>query len=116
MNRPRVIAIALMLFGFALHTYTWTVEASFFSFGFWLLSLSPYIASAALYLLTRKPHVAASALALPVILDIGAFYSVFVDPQSSMAGLVLFFLPIWNTLLFVPLGAVNSIPISPMQL
>jgi len=101
----RVIALALMLFGLVLHTFTWTAMASSFSVSYWLLSLSPYIASVVLYFASRKPHAAAGALVLSAILDVGAFYYVFVDPQSSMAGLALFFVPIWNLLLFVPIGA-----------
>ena len=105
MTRPRIIALALILFGFVLHTFTWTVMASSFSFGFWLLSLSPYIAAALLYFAFRKPHAAAGAVILPAVLDAGAYYWAFVDPQSDMAGLGLVVVPIWNMLLLVPIGA-----------
>lgn len=105
MTPSRIIALALMFFGLVLHTFTWTVKASYFSFGFWLLSLSPYMASALLYFAFRKPHAAAGAVILPAVLDTGAYYRAFVDPQSDMAGLGLLVIPIWNILLLVPVGA-----------
>ena len=105
MATARIIAIALMIFGSVLHTFTWTMLASTFSVGFWLLSLNPYIASAIMYFLLRKPHMAAGAAVLPAIADIGAFYWVFVDPQGDMAGLALIVVPVWNILLLVPVGA-----------
>jgi hypothetical protein len=101
----RVIALVLISFGLVLHTFTWTVKASSFSVRNWLLSLSPYIVSALLCFAFRKPHAAAGALILPAILDAGAYYSAFVDPQGSTAALSLLVIPIWNILLFVPIGA-----------
>lgn len=41
MKPSEKIALALILFGLVLHTYTNVVEASDFSFGFWLWSISP---------------------------------------------------------------------------
>ena len=105
MATVRVITIALMLFGAVLHTFTWTMLAATFAVGFWLLSLSPYIASAILYFLLRKPYMAAGAAVLSALFDTGAFYWAFVDPRSDMAGLALIVVPIWNILLLVPVGA-----------
>ena len=106
MNAARAIALALMLFGLVLHTFTSTVKSTEFTVWFWLLSLSPYIVAACLYFLVHRPHAAAGALVLPAILDAGAYYSAFINPQSSTASLGLLFIPIWNVLLFAPLGAV----------
>jgi len=105
MTPSRVIALVLMLYGLVLHTFTWTVMASSFSLGFWLLSLSPYMASALLYFAFRRPHAAAGAVIPPAVLDAGAYYWAFVDPQSDMAGLGLLVVPIWNILLLAPIGA-----------
>jgi hypothetical protein len=94
-----------MAFGLVLHTFTWAVKSTHFSVGFWLLSLSPYIAAACLYFWARKPHSAAGALVLPVLFDAGNYYSVFVDPSSSTSALGMIFVPIFNLAVFVPIGA-----------
>lgn len=106
MSAASVIAVVLMLFGLTLHTYTEFVQATSFSSGFWLLSLGPYICAAIILFLLRRPYVAAGALVLPALLDAGAYYSALIHPQSSSAGLGLLFVPIWNLLLFAPLGGV----------
>ena len=105
MSPARLIALTLLLVGFVLHTFTWTVKSAHFAVGFWLLSLSPYIAGACLYFWARKPHAAAGALLLPALFDAGNYYSVFVNPQSSTAALGMLFVPILNIAVFVPLGA-----------
>jgi hypothetical protein len=104
MSPSRVIALTLMAFGLVLHTFTWAVKSTHFSVGFWLLSLSPYIAASCLYFWARKPHAAAGALVLPGLFDAGNYYSVFVDPTSSTSALGMVFVPILNIAVFVPTG------------
>lgn len=104
MKLSEKIALALVLFGFVLHTYTNVVEASGFSFGFWLWALSPYVAGGALFWLFRQPQATVGALILPAFMDAGTFYSVFVAPEHSTAALGLLFVPLWNLVVFVPLG------------
>jgi hypothetical protein len=104
MSVARVMALSLLIFGAALHTYTHAVEASSFSLWFWLLSLSPYIAGAVLLFVFKRPHATAGALLLPAFLDAGTFYSAFIDPQSSTASLGLGFVPFLNIFVLVPIG------------
>jgi hypothetical protein len=104
MKPIQISALLLVLFGFVLHTYTELVEASSFTVGFWLWSLSPYIVGGLLLVLARQPHAATGALVLPVIMDSITFYSVFVAPGGSTAALGLLFVPLWNLVIFVPLG------------
>jgi hypothetical protein len=66
--------------------------------------LSPYIACALLLGLLKRPHAAAGALLVPAIMDAGNYYSVFIYPTSSTAGLGMIFVPLWNLAVFVPLG------------
>jgi len=40
----------------------------------------------------------------PVIIDLFTYYSVFIKPGSSTASLALLWIPIWNTVIFLPLG------------
>jgi hypothetical protein len=104
MKPSEKIAFALMLFGFVLHTYTNVVEASHFSLGFWLWAMSPYAAGGALLWLFRQPQAAVGALILPAFMDAGTFYSVFFSPENSTAALGLLLMPLWNLVVFIPLG------------
>lgn len=99
------MALVLLTLGVVLHTYVWSVEASSFAIQLWLLALVPYAAGAILLLLFKRPHAAAGAMILPALLDIGTFYSVFIDPRGSTAALGLIFVPLWNIGIFAPIGA-----------
>jgi hypothetical protein len=99
------MAVVLILFGAALHTYTWAVESTTFSVPFWLLSLSPYLVGAILLFLFKRLHAAAGAVLLPALLDAGSFYSAFVDPEGSTAALGVFFVSLLNIGVLVPIGA-----------
>jgi hypothetical protein len=104
MKPIQIWAMLLITFGVALHTYTAFIEASSFSFGFWLWSLCPYIVGCVLLGLVHQSHAATGALILPAIMDAGTFYSVFIAPGSSTDALGLLFVPLWNLVVFVPLG------------
>jgi hypothetical protein len=104
MKTSRTVATALIALGTALHTYTWLFEVPSFSIPFWLWSMSPYLAAATLLWLFHEPQAATGALVMPPIFDVANFYSVFISPESSTAGLGMVFVPMWNLLVFVPLG------------
>ena len=104
MSIARLLACALLLFGVALHTYTNFVETESPSIGWWLWPLTPYIAGAFLWFVFKRPHATVGALLIPAFLDAGNFYSVFIHPTSSTAALGMLFVPLWNLLVFVPLG------------
>jgi hypothetical protein len=98
------MALVLLAFGAVLHTYAWTIESTTFSVPYWLISLSPYIAAAMLLFLFKRPHAAAGAIMIPAVLDAASFYSAFIDPQSSTAGLGPFFVSLFNIGVLVPIG------------
>jgi hypothetical protein len=104
MSKVRILAFSFLAFGLLLHTYTSTVEATSFHVGFWLWSLSPYIVAGVLLFQFRLPHASAGALVLPIIMDTGTFYSVFISPEGSTAALGLLIMPLWNLIIFVPAG------------
>jgi hypothetical protein len=104
MKIARSMALTLLAFGAVLHSYTHLVEADAFHVGFWLLSMSPYLVGAVVLFALDRPHATAGALLLPAFLDAGAFYSAFIDPQSSTASLGLAFVPIINLCVLVPIG------------
>jgi hypothetical protein len=80
------------------------VDAQSFSLGWWLWSLAPYIVGG-LFLFLKRPHATVGGLAIPALLDAGNYYSVFIHPESSTAGLGMLFVPLWNLIVFVPIGA-----------
>jgi len=104
MKTSTILACVFLAFGFVLQTYVAVFESSQFSLGFWLWGLSPYLIGTVLLLFLRQPHATVGALLVPVVLDIGNFYSVFIAPRSSTAALGLLFVPLWSLLVFVPLG------------
>jgi hypothetical protein len=104
MKIARIMAYALLIYGVVLHTCTNLVEVESFSIRWWLWSLAPYIVGGLVLLLFKRPHATAGALLVPAILDAGNFYSVFIHPTSSTAGLGMLFAPLWNLAVFVPLG------------
>lgn len=97
-------AYALLTLGFALQTYVTFFEASKLHLGFWLWGLSPYFVGGVLLFLLRQPQATVGALAIPVVMDTVNFYSVFLSPQGSTAALGYIFVPLWNLVVFVPLG------------
>jgi hypothetical protein len=99
------VATSLIAFGVVLHTYEHAIEVERFSVAIWLWSLSPYIVATKILVRFRHAHAATGALAVPVLLDVMTFFSVFVSPKGSTAGLAMLFTPLWNRLVFVPLGA-----------
>jgi hypothetical protein len=105
MSIARIMAYALLLFGAVLHTYTHLVESESFSLGWWLWSLAPYIAASIFIVIFKRPHATAGALIIPAFLDAGNFYSVFIHPESSTAALGMLFVPFWNLVVLVPIGA-----------
>jgi hypothetical protein len=100
---PGVLLIALL--AFALHAYEHlNLSAGNPSFGFLVWSMAPYCVAFAVSLFpaTRRPVVPGAALALAF--DLWGHYSVFVNPQGSTAALALLFIPLWSTIIIIPLA------------
>src|SRR5262245_3901552 len=105
----RKLAFLLIGCGVLLHAYTAFFKAegpfSGFLLGLMLWSWLPYIGSAVLLLVWKNAHVAFGAALFALGADMVAFYSAFINPTSSTAALGLLFMPLWNLLLFAPVGA-----------
>ena len=92
-----------ILLAIGLHLYEHiSLSDNGFSPGFFLWAVMPYalcIAGLALW-----PHPLAIGFAATVALagDFMAHYAVFIHPTSSTAPLILLFMPIYNTLLWIP--------------
>ncbi|MEZ5514316.1 MAG: hypothetical protein R3F58_10650 [Steroidobacteraceae bacterium] len=87
-----------------------TIAGAAFLGGLLLWSLVPYAVWAGLAILKGQPAPAVGASLATFGVDLFWYYSAFVAPQSSTAALGLLFAPMWNLVLFGPLGAAVSWP------
>ncbi len=105
LSLPHSYVVGITLLAAGLHAYENLYKSSGGpSIGFLLWSMLPYglclILSA--FRATKVPVIAGAALALAF--DLMGYYSVFVNPQSSTGALALFFIPLWSTIIVVPLA------------
>jgi len=100
---------ALLSLGIGLHAYiTFFMSADGpDSFGVGLLkwAIVPYLVAAALALISRNALIGIVAVALVLLVDAWTYYEVFFHPKGSTAALALLWMPIWNPVLVVPIGA-----------
>ena len=120
MNQPIPIAIrlvfAICLSGLLLHLFTVTFRGEGdldwaglgFLAGLLVWSLVPYLVWASVALIKRHMDPAIGGAAATLGFDLYMHYSVFVSPTGSTAALGLLFAPLWNLLLFGPIGASTS--------
>ena len=101
--RPHPYVFAVAAAAAALHAYESFIHSS--AGPLWAVwSFTPYAlclvisASPA----TRTPALAAAVMALAF--DAVAHYDVFVNPRGSTVGPALLFIPLWNTIVLVPLA------------
>lgn len=96
------------MFGIILHLYTgfFKSEGEFDTFLtiLILLSCTPYLICLFLIFMKKEQLIILFGAALPLILDLFMHYTVFIRPNSSTAALGLLFMPIWNIIVFMPLG------------
>lgn len=104
MKLSKILALILLVLGFALQTYIALFKTSELSYPFWLWTLSPYLVGAVLLLWLRQPYATVGALVIPLAFDICSYHSIFISPQHSTAALGLLFIPLWNLFVFVPFG------------
>lgn len=105
LSAPHPCVVALTLIATVLHLYEHVYKSSSDpSFGFLLWSMVPYGLCLALsaFRSTKAPVVAGAALTLAF--DLWGHYAVFVNPQGSTAALALLFIPLWSTIIVVPLA------------
>ena len=100
--------LLIVAFGILLHAYIAFFEAeggaSGFSLGLMVWSWLPYLVSALLFVLVRRTLIPLCGVVPPAVMDTLSFYSVVISPQSSTAPLVLLWMPLWNLVLFMPVG------------
>ena len=91
------LALAVLL-----HGYENLFRSSGTSYGWLAWALLPYalVLALACFKGTRQASIAGGVVAL--LLDGLVHYDVFVNPQGSTAALAVIWIPIWSTLIFVP--------------
>jgi hypothetical protein len=94
------VAMAVLLHGYE----NLALSADGFSTTWFLWALFPYglVLALSCFKGTRKASIAGAVVAL--LVDGLVHYDVFISPQSSTAALALIWIPIWNTILFVPVA------------
>jgi hypothetical protein len=89
----------------ALHLYENVAKSSTgFSYGWFIWALVPYglVLALSCFVDTRIPVIAGALLAL--MLDAWTHYEVFIQPKGSTAALALIWVPLWNTIIVVPMA------------
>jgi uncharacterized protein YneF (UPF0154 family) len=71
---------------------------------FLFLALLPYVVCLVLFFIKKQSIMSFSGAIAPVLFDMFTYYSVFVSPTSSTASLALLWMPIWNLIIFMPIG------------
>lgn len=106
---PHPYMLGVFALAAALHAYEQVgPTSSDFSAGWLLWALTPYLVcmAASCFPATHVPAVVGALVALAF--DSLAHYEVFVNPKSSTAGLALLFVPLWNSIVFAPIGMLIS--------
>ncbi len=104
LSAPHAYVMGIAVVAAGLHAYEHVYKSSGGpSIGFLLWSMVPYglCLTLSAFPATRVPVIAGAALTL--VFDLWGHYSVFVNPQGSTAALALLFIPLWSTVIVVPL-------------
>ena len=107
----RMAALIIIAMGMILHVYTGyhffktSVETDLLLLrGIIVWSWLPYLVCLLLAVGKRNFLIPLCGALLPLCLDLMTYHSVFINPTSSTAPLALLFMPLWNLMLFMPLG------------
>ena len=91
------------MLGIGLHLYEHAaLSDNGFSPAFFLWAAMPYGLCLTALALRRQPLSIGFAATVALAADVVAHYSVFFHPTSSTAPLILLFMPLYNTLLWMP--------------
>jgi hypothetical protein len=102
------LSISVIGFGILLHGYSFAFNYkgkwdSFF-FEILLLSMLPYLICTVILFVKKKTWMPFTGAAVPLLADLFTYYSVFIKPEVSTASLALFWVPVWNLILLLPIG------------
>lgn len=105
LSLPHSFVMGITFIAAGLHAYEQIYQsAGNPSPGYWLWSMMPY---ALCLVLSSFSYIRISTIlgaALSLAFDLWGYYVVFINPQSSTAALALLFIPLWSTIIVIPLG------------
>ena len=113
MKAPHPAVWVVLTLAAALHLYEGlSRSSSSFSYGWFTWALLPYflVLVLASFKGTRFPALAGGVVAL--LVDLWTFREVFIQPKSSTASLALIWMPLWSTILFVPIATLIAWAVS----
>ncbi len=105
LSAPHPYVMGIVVVAAGLHIYEHVYKSSGgLSIRFLLWSMMPYglCLTLSAFPAIKAPVIAGAALTLAF--GLWGHYSVFVNPQSSTAALALLFIPLWSTVIVVPLA------------
>ena len=106
-SRPHVFVLVVTAVAIALHAYESRLgDSEGSSLLFFLWPLAPYALCLIVSALSKSSIPAAAGAVTSLLFDLHAHNLVFVSPSSSTAGLALFFVPLWNLLIYAPAAMV----------
>jgi glycopeptide antibiotics resistance protein len=106
-GKARKVTYTGLVAGLVLHLTTFLRAeggVSSFSIGLLIWSLLPYVVVIIILHPMNKPQRALGATGTILFMDLWMYKEVFVTPGSSTAALGLLFMPLWNMIIFIPLG------------
>jgi hypothetical protein len=105
LTSPHPLIYVFVALALALHLYENLAKSSgLFSYGWLIWALVPYSLVLALscFASTRTAVIAGAVMAL--VIDAWTHYGVFIEPKGSTAALALIWIPLWNTIIVIPLA------------
>jgi hypothetical protein len=101
---PHFCVIAFAIAAIGLHAYEEFYKSDGApSIRYLLWAMMPYGLCIVLSAFRKIRKVVILGIIFAFVFDLWGYYAVFINPQSSTAALVLLFIPLWNTVILVPL-------------
>jgi hypothetical protein len=105
LTSPNLYVIGITIGTFALHSYEHFLKSEGDpSLGYLIWAMIPYAFSLLLSSFSSLGSYVISGAVIAFGFDIWGHYTVFINPQSSTAALALLFIPLWSTIIMVPLA------------
>lgn len=102
---PHFLVVAITVGGIVLCSFEHFYKSDGYPpFGYLLWAIMPYIFCLILSSFSSIQAAVIAGAAFAFAFDLWGYYVVFINPQSSTAGLVLLFIPLWNTIILIPLA------------
>jgi hypothetical protein len=105
LTASRIAALAIFAAAFMLHAYQQLLLIPSPNIAWFLWSMLPYGICGLILLRTKSGIPGAAGAVIAFAWDLAAHYDVFIHPRSSTAGLAMLFVPLWSSVIYVPVAA-----------